>query len=101
MLGLASQATLTSSATAADRVTVNVALEPSATAPLGPLMLRSAWLVLTIVTVAGETLSPWTDPFTRTVSSPSTTASLVGVKVKSATPYDWSVEMVTVPVAAE
>ena len=72
---------------AAERVTVNSALEPSATSALGPLMLRSAELLLMIVTVAGNTLMPSTAAFTNTVSSPSTTASLVGVKVKVVMPY--------------
>ena len=86
MFGTANQATLTSSATAADRVTVNSALAPSATAALGPLMLRSAWLVLMMVTVAGKICVRPSAAVRRTVSSPSTTASAVGVKVNVAMP---------------
>ena len=87
MFGSASQATLRTSEIGADRVTVNSASEPSATSLLGPLRLRSARLVLMIVTVAGNTTMPSIAAFRRTVSSPSTTESVAGVNVKVLMPY--------------
>ena len=87
MSGVANQFTRTFSVMASDRVTVKVALAPSSTSPLGPLMLRSARVLFLIVMVAGgATVKSLVDPFNRTVSSGSTMESVLGVKVRVPVP---------------
>ena len=94
-------ATCTSASTAADSVTVKLAAAPSATLEAGPLMLSSApslspgGVVLLSssvnVTVAELTVRPTcvvVVPGITIVSSPSTTASSVGVTVMEPVPLD-------------
>ena len=89
-------ATCTAEATAADRVTVKVASEPSATLDVGPVMLRSVesessglsfvvplWSFRVIVAELTLRSSTVVVPGILIVSSPSTMASSTGVMVMS------------------
>ena len=91
----AAHATCTSASTAAERVTVNSAFPPSLTFAVGPLIETSAESLSSVgvvvllsssvnVTVAELTVNPTASgvvPGITIVSSPSTTASSVGVSV--------------------
>ena len=95
----ADQATTTWESTSWERVTVNSALPPSATRPVGPLMPRVAVSSSVMVMVAGVTSSPAEAPCNWMASSPSTTWSPTGVTVKLVVPLVSPAVMVMLPTA--